>query len=97
MYNLTQEELANRVELTKGYISQLENDLTEPSISTLEDIVKALGTNLSDFFEEEKQEEQIVFKKDDYLKYENAGYTVTEYNETNDKATYERVRISKLF
>ena len=63
MYNLTQEELANRVELTKGYISQLENDLTEPSISTLEDIVKALGTNLSDFFEEEKQEEQIVFHK----------------------------------
>ena len=64
MYNLTQEELANRVELTKGYISQLENDLTEPSISTLEDIVKALGTNLSDFFEEEKQVEQIVFKKE---------------------------------
>ena len=27
-YNLTQEELADRCELTKGYISQLENDLT---------------------------------------------------------------------
>ena len=37
--NLTQEELANRTELTKGYISQPENDLVEPSISTLEDIV----------------------------------------------------------
>ncbi|MDY2575195.1 MAG: XRE family transcriptional regulator [Bacilli bacterium] len=77
MYNLTQEELANRVELTKGYISQLENDLTEPSISTLEDIVKALGTNLSDFFEEEKQVEQIVFKKDDYFIKENPGYSIT--------------------
>ena len=32
---LTQEELADRCELTKGYISQLENDLTSPSISTL--------------------------------------------------------------
>ena len=33
--NLSQAELADRCELTKGYISQLENDLTEPSISTL--------------------------------------------------------------
>jgi transcriptional regulator with XRE-family HTH domain len=30
--NLTQEELANRLELTKGYISQLENNLTSPSM-----------------------------------------------------------------
>ena len=30
---LTQEELADRCELTKGYISQLENDLTSPSIN----------------------------------------------------------------
>ena len=37
--NLSQAELADRCELTKGYISQLENDLTEPSISTLRDIL----------------------------------------------------------
>ena len=40
--NLTQEELADRCELTKGYISQLENDLTSPSIATLGDILDAL-------------------------------------------------------
>ena len=40
---LTQEELADRCELTKGYISQLENDLTSPSIATLIDILSALG------------------------------------------------------
>ncbi len=66
-YNLTQEELANRLELTKGYISQLENDLTEPSISTLEDIVLALGTNLSDFFNDEKEENKVIYKKEDYF------------------------------
>lgn len=77
MYDLTQEELANRLELTKGYISQLENDLTEPSISTLEDIVLALGTNLSDFFKDEEVEEQIVFRKDDYFIKENPGYSIT--------------------
>ena len=31
---LTQEELADRAELSKGFISQLERDLTSPSIAT---------------------------------------------------------------
>ena len=39
---LTQEELADRSELSKGFISQLENDVTSPSISTLEDILQCL-------------------------------------------------------
>ena len=47
---LTQGELADRCELTKGYISQLENDLTSPSISTLIDILSALGSTLKEFF-----------------------------------------------
>ena len=53
--NLTQEELGDRCELTKGYISQLENDLTSPSITTLIDILSALGTNLKEFFNEDEQ------------------------------------------
>ena len=35
---LTLEELANRSELTKGFLSQVERNLTSPSIATLEDI-----------------------------------------------------------
>lgn len=46
---LTQEELADRCELSKGYISQIENDLTSPSIATLVDLLAALGTNLKEF------------------------------------------------
>ena len=74
--DLTQEELANRTELTKGYISQLENDLTEPSICTLDDILKALGTNLGEFFSGENVN-QIVFKKNDYFQKEENGYNIT--------------------
>lgn len=74
--DLTQEELANRTELTKGYISQLENDLTEPSISTLDDLLKALGTNLGEFFSSENVN-QIVFKKNDYFQKEEIGYKIT--------------------
>ena len=58
---LTQEELAERAELTKGFISQLERGLTSPSISSLEDVLEALGTNISDFFKEEKEEKFIFF------------------------------------
>lgn len=76
LYNLTQEELANRTELTKGYISQIENDLTEPSISTLEDILKALGTNLGDFFSMQNSN-QVVFKAGDYFDKEEDGYKIT--------------------
>ena len=47
---LTQEELADRAELSKGFISQVERDLTSPSIATLMDILQCLGTDLKDFF-----------------------------------------------
>ena len=47
---LTQEELADRAELSKGFISQLERDLTSPSIATLVDILQVLGTDLNEFF-----------------------------------------------
>ncbi|MGL5435097.1 MAG: helix-turn-helix domain-containing protein [Lachnospiraceae bacterium] len=63
---LTQEELADRAELSKGFISQLERDLTSPSIATLMDILQCLGTTIGDFFNE-APEEQIVFGKTDYF------------------------------
>lgn len=63
---LTQEELADRAELTKGFISQVERDLTSPSIATLGDILQCLGVTPAEFFTEEK-DEQIVFKADDYF------------------------------
>lgn len=70
--NLTQEELADRCELTKGYISQLENDLTSPSIATLVDLLNALGSNLSDFFHED-EEEKIVFTDSEYIEKQSDG------------------------
>lgn len=58
--SLTQEELASRADLTKGYISQLENDATSPSITTLKDILDVLGISISEFFAE-TPELQVVF------------------------------------
>ncbi len=64
--DLTQEELASRCELSKGYISQLENDLTSPSIATLKDILMALGSSLKEFFTEVDVDEKVVFTEQDY-------------------------------
>jgi quercetin dioxygenase-like cupin family protein len=44
------EDLADRTELAKGFISQLERNLASPSIATLMDILACLGTDLKEFF-----------------------------------------------
>lgn len=61
---LTQEELAERSDLTKGFISQLERDNTSPSVDTLEHIVRALGTNMADFFREAVKQPVLYRRRD---------------------------------
>lgn len=63
--HMTQEELADRCELSKGFISQLERNITSPSIATLMDILSSLGTDLTRFFQEHA-DEKVVFGQDDY-------------------------------
>jgi len=68
--NLTQEELADRCELSKGFISQVERDLASPSISTLTDLLECLGSSLQTFFTDESAEKVVfspmdMFEKDD--------------------------------
>lgn len=63
---LTQEELADRAELSKGFISQVERDLTSPSIATLEDILQCLGVDIADFFAK-AEPVQTVFGEEDYF------------------------------
>ena len=61
---LTQEELADRAELSKGFISQLERDLASPSIATLSDVLECLGSTLSEFFGE-KDVEKVTYSAED--------------------------------
>lgn len=87
---LTQEELADRAELTKGYISQLENDLTSPSIATLIDILTLLGSSLSRFFAGH-DESQLVFTPDDYFQKQSESGTVTWIVPTAQKNAMEPI------
>lgn len=67
---LTQEELADRCELSKGFISQVERELASPSIATLKDMLECLGVTLQAFFSDNSGEKvvyapQDMFEKED--------------------------------
>ena len=74
---LTQEELASRCDLSKGFISQVERDITSPSIATLIDILESLGTNLTEFFQDAATD-SVTFKPEDAYTAENdvLGYRI---------------------
>lgn len=74
--DLTQEELASRCEVSKSFLSQIENDLTSPSIATLSDIVEALGLDMSSFFAD-LEEDAVVFGEEDYFVDEDEGRKIT--------------------
>lgn len=76
--NLTQEELGERTDLTKGYISQLERDLSSPSLETFFSILEVLGVSPKQFFDEKNQTQQVVYPKSEQTIYneEDKGYDI---------------------
>ena len=65
---LTQEELGDRCELSKGFISQIERNLASPSIATLMDLLECLGTSLPEFFTEQQAEKSVFAPQDMFVK-----------------------------
>jgi transcriptional regulator with XRE-family HTH domain len=47
---LSQKEVASMIKMDQSQYSKLEKDRTDPSVSTLAKVAKALGTQLSDLF-----------------------------------------------
>ncbi len=70
--SLTQEELASRAGLTKGFISQVERSLTSLSVESLISILDALDEKPSAFFSG-PIDEKIVFKIKDRVGLEREG------------------------
>ena len=91
-HGLTQEELANRCELSKGFISQIERELTSPSIATLMDILECLGTNLKDFFSD-ATEEKLVFSPEDYFVKEDDSSVITWLVPSAQKNSMEPIEV----
>ena len=75
---LTLEEVANRCDLSKGFLSQLERDLASPSIATLTDILECLGSDLHTFFSDDEPAQMVYTPKDVFEKADaEQGTTIT--------------------
>lgn len=95
LLQLTQQELANRCELTKGYISQLESNSVSPSLETLEIILEVLGCTLSDFFKDDNNQKIIFSKEEQYLKAFD-GYNQTWLIPTAQEHVMEPIYVELL-
>lgn len=73
---LTQQELADRAELTKGFISQLERGQVSPSVVTLLDLIECLGSTASEFFKEAEEEQIVYSEKGFFEKIDEAGNSI---------------------
>ncbi|HIU19197.1 MAG TPA: helix-turn-helix transcriptional regulator [Candidatus Limiplasma stercoravium] len=73
---LTQEDLADRCELSKGFISQVERELASPSIATLKDMLECLGVTLKDFFSDDSGE-KVVFQPQDMFEKQDGNLRIT--------------------
>lgn len=72
--NITVQELANSANVSKGLISQIENNRTIPSLVVLIDIIKSLNIDLNVFFKDIRHKsgdiEPIIRRKEEYEHFE---------------------------
>ncbi|GAA3972460.1 cupin domain-containing protein [Pedobacter ginsengiterrae] len=71
--NITVQELADRVNVSKGLISQIENNRTIPSLLVLVNIISALEVDLNQFFKDINPgalPAVIIRRKEDYDTFE---------------------------
>ncbi len=63
--NMSQKELAEKVNLTAGFISQMENNQIVPSISSFVQICEALGIKPGEVLSENSLKQEMVIKKEE--------------------------------
>ncbi|MGD6818574.1 helix-turn-helix domain-containing protein [Metabacillus sp. 84] len=75
---LTQGELGERTDLSKGYISQLERDLSSPSLDTFFNILEVLGCSPEKFFHAGDDVQKVVYAEEEQTEYkdEEKGYSI---------------------
>lgn len=63
--SLTLEEVAQRANLTKGFLSQIERDKASPSVAALKQILDVLGEDMSHFFQDAGEPEKNIFRENE--------------------------------
>ncbi len=68
------QDLSNRTGLSKPLLSQIEKEVVSPPIATLLKISKALGVNISFFFQNDDSEEKVVLVRSNESKVVDSRY-----------------------
>ncbi|RAJ10500.1 XRE family transcriptional regulator [Chitinophaga skermanii] len=80
---ITVQELADKADVSKGLISQIENNRTVPSLLVLVNIIRALNLDMNEFFNDINYKNQsakvIVKKKDSYQPFEKENAKGFQY------------------
>lgn len=89
---ITAKDLAEKADVTPGYISQIERNLISPSLSVLMRIAEALQIPLVSLFSQEEQEQVTVIPKDKRTRIQFADINmeyqfVTPYSRTKNTCT----------
>ncbi|WP_041085818.1 helix-turn-helix domain-containing protein [Jeotgalibacillus soli] len=92
---LTQEELGERTDLSKGYISQLERDLSSPSIDTLFHLLEVLGISPKEFFDEDIHKQKVVYEEEEQTGFvdEERGYEIRWLVPESNEKEMEPIRL----
>lgn len=75
---LTQKELSEKINVTSGYISQIENNLILPSLKTLFPLLEIFNISVSDFFKQNKSL-SLINTKNDFISVHNNNLKHTIY------------------
>ena len=81
--NLTLNEISERTGLSVGFLSQIERDLSSPSLSSLVSIAKAIGLSL-DYFLTPPQKEGLLNRKEERKYFTLNGLPIQYARVSND-------------
>ena len=71
---LVLQDLSNRTGLSKALLSQIEKEVVSPPIATLLKISKALGVNISFFFQNDDSEKRVILVRSNESKVIDSRY-----------------------
>jgi transcriptional regulator with XRE-family HTH domain len=71
---LVLQDLSNRTGLSKSLLSQIEKEVVSPPIATLLKISKALGVNISFFFQNDDSEKRVILVRSNESKVIDSRY-----------------------
>lgn len=80
---ITVQELADKADVSKGLISQIENNRTVPSLLVLVNIIRALNLDMNEFFMDINQHKQaakvLIKRKEEYQAFEKESAKGFQY------------------